>query len=860
MKKYKLPIVLALVIIMALSIMLVACNPDGDSVYTVTFEGEGVQTFTQTVLSGGTLTKPENPTRDGYLFLGWRKKNADGSTEDVNYDFSTVVNASFTLVAAWESTTTTEATQFTVTLNPGLGTVGNTTVTVKKGESFDLGVATRDKYVFTGWKYNNAFITDSTGKSLDVYGYDYDITVVAEFGSDQEDLERLAAAIAATGDNFTAQYFTLGSNKLAFTYSCTPDKFLKDYNSTSQLPEGFMIQVDDFAYKIIYSQNDDGSVSGRVDDNIYQQNGRNWGLEDVQNAYYVTHILKTEYFVNISTDSSYQYKLKPEYIKTISATLYPDGAADTMSLITDVIVDVSGGRLSKIQMLAANQAKIVIINITSIGNTSVDLSGMYIPFISQLPNTSDPQMPTAPETFGYKNGNGVKSVDSYTDSEFVNGAQDSNLKDLDDAIKKARGGVSYTLSDSLSYLSTSVSDSGSTSNERSTSERIYKLQFGQDKRAYIARTSGTAVEQYVVQSANKTYLIDYYPNGTYKYREVNSWEKYTIGGNIFNKINASMFEASGSDGSTYKLKKEYTETFFRLMFYTCTDKELGDSHLQSVYSTQIANAAPTMEPTSATITMNSLTGQIMTIQASGVYHWSDGKSNDTHTITITVNNGDNSVLKMPYEWGNSRYDSDQLKLRYALDRINYYTLEFNELNTVVYKEYWGKDVVYKEIWTRNDIGGWVPKEYGSNGWIFINDYAYVFELSNGKVDYDLGLGSSVVPTEPYYKLDKSEKYYRAYMYTVLSPLAQIDPLDFAWDNNVKAYKCKSNLYTYAKSEVLGWFDNADEATDMYIFMDGNGDLSQIFFGTIKNSSGELEKQEQYVINVLNINEETQYKL
>ena len=64
--------------------------------YVVTFQGgEGNKLGEQMVKSNGTATEPTAPTREGYIFEGWR---LDGA----KYDFSTKVVKDITLVAMWK--------------------------------------------------------------------------------------------------------------------------------------------------------------------------------------------------------------------------------------------------------------------------------------------------------------------------------------------------------------------------------------------------------------------------------------------------------------------------------------------------------------------------------------------------------------------------------------------------------------------------------------------------------------------------------------------------------------------------------------------------------------------------------------
>lgn len=64
--------------------------------FTVTFNvriGAGIQA--QEVKIGDTVTKPTDPTADGYTFLGWY---VDGE----EYDFNTPVEGNLTITAKWQ--------------------------------------------------------------------------------------------------------------------------------------------------------------------------------------------------------------------------------------------------------------------------------------------------------------------------------------------------------------------------------------------------------------------------------------------------------------------------------------------------------------------------------------------------------------------------------------------------------------------------------------------------------------------------------------------------------------------------------------------------------------------------------------
>lgn len=64
--------------------------------YTVTFDSDGGSSVSgQTVVYGGRLSKPSDPIREGYNFVGW-------FLNDTEFDFSKVLDSDVELVAKWE--------------------------------------------------------------------------------------------------------------------------------------------------------------------------------------------------------------------------------------------------------------------------------------------------------------------------------------------------------------------------------------------------------------------------------------------------------------------------------------------------------------------------------------------------------------------------------------------------------------------------------------------------------------------------------------------------------------------------------------------------------------------------------------
>jgi uncharacterized repeat protein (TIGR02543 family) len=73
----------------------------GSTSYTVTFNSDGgTAVAIQTVADGGKATRPTDPTRSNYTFLGWKAQGASAL-----YNFDSAVTSNLTLVAQWTTGT-----------------------------------------------------------------------------------------------------------------------------------------------------------------------------------------------------------------------------------------------------------------------------------------------------------------------------------------------------------------------------------------------------------------------------------------------------------------------------------------------------------------------------------------------------------------------------------------------------------------------------------------------------------------------------------------------------------------------------------------------------------------------------------
>lgn len=127
--------------------------------YTVKFDSaEGSKVASKTVEKGNTIAKPSDPTRNGYVFIGWYNGNQ-------KFDFKTKITSNITLTAKWkkvETTTEPEKATYTVTFD----TAGGSSIASKQATEGETVTKpsnpTRDGYTFIGWYYNNAQYNFST--------------------------------------------------------------------------------------------------------------------------------------------------------------------------------------------------------------------------------------------------------------------------------------------------------------------------------------------------------------------------------------------------------------------------------------------------------------------------------------------------------------------------------------------------------------------------------------------------------------------------------------------------------------------------------------------------------------------------
>lgn len=164
----------------------------GKVTYVVNFNTDGGNSVSNQIINkDGTITKPQDPVRDGYKFLGWYSNN-------VLFDFNTPITKNLELVSKWEkakdnsttgtttttkkndttssttkktttkkndttnttttkktTTTTTEAKKYTVTFDSNGGSKVSSKEVTSGSKVTKPSNPTRTGYKFGGWTLNN---------------------------------------------------------------------------------------------------------------------------------------------------------------------------------------------------------------------------------------------------------------------------------------------------------------------------------------------------------------------------------------------------------------------------------------------------------------------------------------------------------------------------------------------------------------------------------------------------------------------------------------------------------------------------------------------------------------------------------
>lgn len=155
---------------------------------TVTFDSAGgIVVNSVKVKVNDNVSKPVNPTREGYNFVRWE-------LDDKEYDFTDKVTSNITLKAVWEKKSDSDVT-YTITLDID-GKTENVKVT--DGKINSLPSPSKEGYVFVGWYDGSKKV--SVGDTITK-----DITLTAKF-------EKKSTSNVTEDDNTVKYTVTFDSN------------------------------------------------------------------------------------------------------------------------------------------------------------------------------------------------------------------------------------------------------------------------------------------------------------------------------------------------------------------------------------------------------------------------------------------------------------------------------------------------------------------------------------------------------------------------------------------------------------------------------------------------------------------------
>lgn len=137
--------------------------------YTVIFDLNGGtgSISNQNIAPNGTVTAPSEPSRTGFVFLGWFLKGNE-------YDFNALVTSNMTLVAKWTEVDPAK-TYYKVVFDADGGTPGKEFENILDGNYVVLPSAQRDGYRFDGWYSGSQLV----GQSEDSVKVTSNLTLVA---------------------------------------------------------------------------------------------------------------------------------------------------------------------------------------------------------------------------------------------------------------------------------------------------------------------------------------------------------------------------------------------------------------------------------------------------------------------------------------------------------------------------------------------------------------------------------------------------------------------------------------------------------------------------------------------------------
>lgn len=129
--------------------------------YKVNFDSNGGSAIAAIEIEEGKeVAKPEEPTREGYIFVGWM-------LGDELYDFSQGINGDITLKAGWQEVEP-DKIYFTVSFNSDGGTTYGNQIIEEGKLATNPGSPTKNGYNFLGWQLNGVDYDFNTPITKDI--------------------------------------------------------------------------------------------------------------------------------------------------------------------------------------------------------------------------------------------------------------------------------------------------------------------------------------------------------------------------------------------------------------------------------------------------------------------------------------------------------------------------------------------------------------------------------------------------------------------------------------------------------------------------------------------------------------------
>ena len=199
---------------------------DGNS-YVVTFDSDGGTNIPlQLIEKGNKVSKPENPTKEGYTFIEWQLDN-------VMFDFNSPVTSSITIKAIYkkdgeEVEKTGESKKYTITFDTKGGSEISNQIVEEGYKVYKPEKPTKEGYIFKYWSYNNTEYDFNTDVNSD-------ITLIAVYEKDLSYKKKYTITFDTDGGSVINNQIVYEGDKIIEPENPTKEgyKFLRwEYNGT----------------------------------------------------------------------------------------------------------------------------------------------------------------------------------------------------------------------------------------------------------------------------------------------------------------------------------------------------------------------------------------------------------------------------------------------------------------------------------------------------------------------------------------------------------------------------------------------------------------------------------------------------